>query len=211
MNENQLQELMVPIFAFLGCRTPESWLNSAQNDLSTLLIDHAHCEKKAASTALMLIQRYPEQLTLLNKMSRLAREELRHFEQVLSIMKKRGIPFKNITASRYAKGLREHCRDHEPARLIDTLIVGGYIEARSCERFYSLMPRLPQDIASFYRKLLQSEARHFEDYIQLAHSVSAGDDCEVRITHFRQIEVDLVLNEDGLFRFHSGQPHQESA
>jgi tRNA-(ms[2]io[6]A)-hydroxylase len=96
------------------------------------MTDHANCEKKAAGTALNLLFRYSNDTTLMDWLSRLAREELRHFEQVLAIMKKRGLSFRTLSAARYAGGLRELVRTHEPARLVDTLIAGAFIEARSC-------------------------------------------------------------------------------
>ena len=96
------------------------------------MIDHANCEKKAAATAMSLMHRYTDNTALLNKMSRLAREELRHFEQVLKLMSQRGITYESVTASRYAQGLRDQVRKKDPQKLVDTLIVGALIEARSC-------------------------------------------------------------------------------
>ena len=128
-----------PVGDFLGSSTPAAWLDRALADLDTLLIDHANCEKKAASTALSLLYRYVDRPQLLHKLSRLAREELRHFEQVLTILKRRNVPYEHITASRYAAGLMGHVRKEEPGRLVDTLIVGAFIEARSCERFAALV------------------------------------------------------------------------
>ena len=142
-----------PINEFLGCSTPAAWIERACNDLPTLLLDHANCEKKAASTAMNLIYRYPDEYSLCQRMSRLAREELRHFEQVLKIIKQRKIPVVFLTASRYAGELRRYCRHVEPERLIDTLIVGAFIEARSCERFAALIPHLDEHLAAFYLTL----------------------------------------------------------
>ena len=188
---------------FLLCATPRGWVESALSNLDILLIDHANCEKKAAATALNLTFRYPEHLELQNKMSRLAREELRHFEQVLALMKKRAIPYRPISASRYAGLLRKHIRTYEPARMIDTLLVGAFIEARSCERFEAVVPELDQDIGSFYQSLLKSEHRHFQDYLKLAISV-AGYDLADRIQVFAEADRDAVESEDREFRFHSG-------
>src|SRR5690606_34317742 len=148
-----------------------------------LLLDHANCEKKAASTAINLIYRYVENFDLLNKMSRLAREELRHFEQVIGFMQKRGIPYEQIPAARYAAELRKPVRTHEPAKLVDTLIVGAIIEARSCERFAKLAPHLDEELANFYNSLLKSEARHFKDYLNLA-SEAAGKNIDERVQFF---------------------------
>src|SRR3990167_6791777 len=106
--------------------------------------------------------RYVDRPQLLHKMSRLAREELRHFEQVLAILQRRGITYTHLTSSRYAAELRQAVRTHEPGRLVDTLIVGAFIEARSCERFAKLAPHLDAELGDFYNTLLKSETRHFE-------------------------------------------------
>ena len=192
---------------FLGCETPQEWIEFARDpaQLEVLLTDHAHCEKKAASTAMTLMFRYVNHPTLLNKMSRLAREELIHFEQVLAIMKERGLTYGHLSSSSYAAGLHEHIRTAEPDRLVDILIVGAFIEARSCERFAALAPHLDEVLAKFYRSLLRSEGRHYQDYLQLARE-HAGQDISERIDAFRQIELKLILAEDSKFRFHSGVP-----
>lgn len=197
-----------PVRAFLACATPEAWIAAAAQPerLSLLLIDHANCEKKAAATAMSLMHRHVEQHTLLQKMSRLAREELRHFEQVTKIMKKRGIAYQPISASRYAAGLRELARNKDPGRLVDTLIIGALIEARSCERFAALAPYLDEELATFYSSLLKSEARHFEDYLRLAEGVGSAAEVESRLTVLRAREAELVTSPDAEFRFHSGVP-----
>ncbi|WP_461482612.1 MiaE family protein [Porticoccus sp.] len=194
------------IQAFLPCPTPDHWVKEAKDpqNLEILLIDHANCEKKAASTALNLIYRYVDNFELLNKMSRLAREEMRHFEQVIAIMKKRGIEYRNISAARYAAGLREKVRTHEPAKLVDTLIVGAFIEARSCERFAKLAPHLDEELQKFYLSLLTSEGRHYRDYLNLARQAGGAQEVEKRIAVFREQEQQLVEAQDSEFRFHSG-------
>ena len=194
------------IQAFLPCRTPDAWVAAAlQPDQEpTLLIDHANCEKKAAATALALMHRYTDNLVLLNKMSRLAREELRHFEQVIKIMAARDITYEPLSASRYAQGLHKGVRRQEPGRLIDTLIVGALIEARSCERFVRLAPELDKELGDFYFSLLKSEARHYSDYLRLAESLASDGDLADRLEYFRGLEAGLVESEDTEFRFHSG-------
>jgi tRNA-(ms[2]io[6]A)-hydroxylase len=169
-----------------------------------LLIDHANCEKKAASTALNLMYRYVDNFDLLNKMSRLAREELRHFEQVIAIMKRRNIEYRQITASRYAVKLREAVRPNDPDKLVDILIVGALIEARSCERFARLAPFLDQELKSFYLSLLKSEGRHFKDYLKLAETVASQQEVSERLDVFLAIEKQLIESPDSEFRFHSG-------
>lgn len=191
------------LVAFLPCATPDAWVEQALAHPQELLIDHANCEKKAASTALNLMFRYIDKPDLLQKMSRLAREELRHFEQVIALMTKRGVMYRGLSASHYAQRLRQHVRTVEPGRLVDTLIVGAFIEARSCERFAKLAPHLDEELGDFYRSLLKSEARHYQDYLKLAHSYAAGP-IDDRIALFSEQEAQAVLADDQEFRFHSG-------
>ena len=191
------------ILDFLPCETPQAWVDAALQHPEELLIDHANCEKKAAGTALNLMFRYVDKLELLNKMSRLAREELRHFEQVLAIMKKRGVAYRHISSSRYANGLRELARSSDPGKLIDILVCGALIEARSCERFAKIAPQLDDELRDFYLSLLKSESRHFKDYLTLAEAY-AGEPIEERIELFRQRERELIESSDTVFRFHSG-------
>ena len=192
------------IQSFLLCETPDSWIQAALREPELLLIDHANCEKKAAGTALNLMYRYVDDYNLLNKMSRLAREELRHFEQVIAIMKQRGIAYEQITASRYAAELRKGVRTSEPGRLVDTMIVGAIIEARSCERFAKLAPHLDDELKKFYESLLKSEERHYRDYLSLARRAAGGDCILARTRFFLEKDRALVLEQDNDFRFHSG-------
>ncbi|GAB1270179.1 tRNA isopentenyl-2-thiomethyl-A-37 hydroxylase MiaE [Aurantivibrio infirmus] len=194
---------LTSIKQFLLCETPDTWLENALVNQDLLLIDHANCEKKAASTAMNLMYRYVEHMELLNKMSKLAREELRHFEQVIAIMADRNIAYEQIEAARYAGELRKLVATHEPQKLIDTLIVGAIIEARSCERFAKLAPHLDEELNRFYSSLLKSESRHFQDYLQLAEQ-AAGKGIEERVMRFLTKEKELIEKEDSVFRFHSG-------
>ena len=197
--------LLSAIEAVLPCPTPDAWLQAACAQPALLLIDHANCEKKAAGTALNLLYRYVDRPELLYRMSRLAREELRHFEQVISILGKRGIEYVQIPPARYAAGLHKLVRTHEPARLVDTLIVGAFIEARSCERFAKLAPLLDGELERFYVGLLNSEARHFQAYLKLAERYAAGP-IDDRIAVFAERERELIEAPDEVFRFHSGPP-----
>ncbi|WP_299769357.1 tRNA isopentenyl-2-thiomethyl-A-37 hydroxylase MiaE [uncultured Pseudoteredinibacter sp.] len=192
------------IHSFLWCETPDAWIEQALQYQDLMLIDHANCEKKAAGTAMNLMYRYVDDFELLNKMSRLAREELRHFEQVIAIMESRGIAYPQIQASRYAAELRKPIRTHEPGRLIDTLIVGAIIEARSCERFNKLAPFLDEELKKFYFSLLKSEARHYQDYLGLAKKAAAGEAIDERVDIFLTLDKKLVESGDSEFRFHSG-------
>jgi len=190
---------------FLACPTPAAWVEWALQHPETLLIDHAHCEKKAASTAINLMFRYVDRPELLDALSRLAREELLHFEQVLDILRKRGVVYDHMTPSRYAGGMRQHMRTKEPERLIDILIIGAFIEARSCERFAALAPHVDEELGRYYKFLLKSESRHFEDYLTLA-KLYTNTDISERIAFFREQEKLLVEGVDSEFRFHAGVP-----
>jgi tRNA-(ms[2]io[6]A)-hydroxylase len=196
------------IAAFLAAPTPEAWLAAAVERLPELLLDHANCELKAASTALGFLYRYPERHELAQRMSRLAREELRHFEQVRELLAGQGVGFERLSASRYAGALRDAVRPGEPERLLDLLLVGALIEARSCERFARLAPRLPEPLAGFYAGLLRSESRHFENYLAFARRETVPESAviDARLAELRQIEARLVTEPDAEFRFHSGPP-----
>lgn len=201
MSTTVLQEIQ----QFLGCETPDSWIEAALQNQDLLLIDHAHCEKKAASTAMRLIYRYVDNTELLNKMARLAREELIHFEQVIAIMESRGIAYRHLSSARYAAEMIAQARTYEPAKLVDVLIIGAFIEARSCERFAKLAPHLDDELAKFYRSLLKSEGRHYQDYLGLAEKAAGGDISE-RVAEYRAFEQKLIEAPDTEFRFHSGVP-----
>jgi tRNA-(ms[2]io[6]A)-hydroxylase len=196
----------IDIHDFLACPTPAAWVEAALADQETLLIDHKTNEYKAASTAMALIAKYNQALDLVNFMSRLAREELVHHEQVLRIMRKRRIEPRPVSASRYASGLRKLVRNHEPQKLVDTLVVGAFIEARSCERFESLVPHLDEELGKFYGGLLKSEARHFQGYLKLAYLYGEADDVVRSVERVREAERELIESVDDEFRFHSGVP-----
>ena len=191
--------------SFLRCKTPDSWLAQVGNNLPTLLIDHANCEKNAASTALNLIYRYVDKPKLMLQLSKLAREELRHFEQVLGILKAREIEYVHVSSSRYAGSLREGVRTFEPARLVDLLIVSAIVEARSCERFSRMVDVLDSELATFYTSLLNSEARHFNVYLKMARQY-ADEQIDDRVQFFLEVDQRLVESQDEQFRFHSGVP-----
>ena len=142
---------------------------------------------------------------LIDKMVLLIKEELHHFYQVLEIMDEYGVPYEHLTSSRYAKGMLRHVTSYEPETLVDKLIVGAYIEARSCERFAALAPHVDKRLGDFYVSLLRSEARHYQDYLTLATEI-AGKDISDRVRFFGEIEAELISTPDESFRFHSGVP-----
>jgi tRNA-(ms[2]io[6]A)-hydroxylase len=190
----------------LKAPTPESWFAAVPGHLHELLLDHANCEKKAASTALALMFAYPEDFALARQLSRLAREELRHFEQVQKHLESAGLAYRRLRPSRYAEGLRSAVGRAEPARRLDLLLCGALIEARSCERFEGLAPRLPEPLSGFYRGLQESEARHFTLYLDFArrHAVAQGLDLDARLSALADVEAHLATTPDKEFRFHSG-------
>lgn len=202
---DKLAVSLAAIDNFLPCPTPDAWISAALTRLPVLLIDHANCEKKAASTAVSLIYRYSDRFDLLNKMSRLAREELRHFEQVIQIMKRREVAYDHVSACNYAGELRKLVATTEPQKLVDTLIISAFIEARSCERFAKLAPHLDEELESFYLSLLKSEARHFSDYLKLAEQYADGD-INQRVASIAESEQALITTPCEEFRFHSGPP-----
>ena len=191
---------------FLYCSSPTAWVEAAAVRLPELRIDHANCEKKAAGTALNLMFRYTRQHELLMRLSKLAREELRHFEQVSTLLRARDIKYVNVPAARYAGGLRREVRTLEPARLIDLLIVGAVVEARSCERFEVLQTVLDSELATFYAGLAESEARHFLTYLDLATALTSETDLRARMATFLEVEAQLISEPDPGFGFHSGPP-----
>lgn len=197
---------LTSIYQFLGCRTTQTWVEAALNNLPTIIQDHANCEKKAAGTAMNLIFRYESSYDLQRKLAQLIREEMLHYEQVLGIMHERGQEWKYISAGRYAKGMLAHKRTYEPAAMVDILIIGAFIEARSCERFAALAEVIEdRRLAKYYRYLLKSESRHFEDYLALAQSL-ADESIDDRVTLFREVEAELIASPDSELRFHSGVP-----
>lgn len=213
MSNLNYDELIQPVIAFLGCETPKAWLDEALNNLPLLMQDHANCEKKAASTAMNLMFRYSFFSDLQTKLAQLVREEMLHYEQVLEFMSKRGQKWEGLSAGRYAGGLRKEIRTYEPEALIDVMVIGAFVEARSCERFYALAPLVDDELGKYYRYLLKSESRHYEDYLTLALDVAKSaklkdpeENIQQRIEYIREVEKNLILEPDILFRFHSGVP-----
>jgi tRNA 2-(methylsulfanyl)-N6-isopentenyladenosine37 hydroxylase len=183
--------------------TPLAWVEDAVKHWRQLLPDHANCEKKAASTALSLMFAYPEDRPLMLALSRLAREELRHFEQVTRTMSMLGVAFARERPGRYAQALRSTLRSADPGRRLDLLLMGALIEARSAERFALLAPRLPPPLAQLYAELGTAEARHFELYLGFARA-SAPAEWRTRLAALAAHEAQLATAPDRTLRFHSG-------
>lgn len=191
--------------SILRAATPPGWVAVAVAQLPALLNDHASCEKKAASTALALMFAYAEDAGLTLALARLAREELRHYEQVVKLMTTLGFPLARERPGRYAAGLRAGVASAEPERKLDLLLCGALIEARSCERFRLLAPGLPAEVAGFYAQLATSEARHFELYLAQARRIAPGR-WQQRLAVLAEREAGLATQPDAEFRFHSGPP-----
>ncbi|MFM7066374.1 MAG: tRNA-(ms[2]io[6]A)-hydroxylase [Gammaproteobacteria bacterium] len=188
--------------------TPAAWLDEAVRQRDLLVIDHANCEKKAASTALSLMFTYAEDERLTLQLSRLAREELRHFEQVRKVARDLGVRFTRLGPGRYAEQLRRTVRKNEPGRQLDVLLCGALIEARSCERFHALVPVIGEPLGSFFAGLEAAESRHQSLYLDLArsHAERSGEDWSVRLRQLQAVESELITTPDPVFRFHSGVP-----
>jgi tRNA-(ms[2]io[6]A)-hydroxylase len=192
----------------LRAATPASWVSRACATRDILLIDHANCEKKAASTALSLMFAYAEDLELTGKMSRLAREELRHYEQVAKLLKTLKVAPQRLAPGRYAERLRRLVAKSEPQREVDLMICGALIEARSCERFAVLGDAIGGPPAELFRGLHNAEARHYGVYLDLARRAAQRHDrpLDSRIEEFALLEAQLITGPDECFRFHSGAP-----
>jgi tRNA-(ms[2]io[6]A)-hydroxylase len=194
----------------LRAATPDAWIAAACAYPELLLIDHANCEKKAASTALALMFAYAEDLRLTEKMSRLAREELRHYEQVAKMIGALKIAPRRLAPGRYAMQLRRLVANSEPRRQVDLMICGAFIEARSCERFAALATAIGAPLDDLFRGLHAAEARHYQLYLDLGARAAAraGVNFGERIAAFAVREAQLITDPDALFRFHSGPPEQ---
>ena len=188
--------------------TPADWIAQACAMPDVLLIDHANCEKKAASTALALMFAYAEDLELTGKMSRLAREELRHYEQVAKLIRSLGVAPHRLAPGRYAERMRRLVAKSEPHREVDLMICGAFIEARSCERFAALWPAIGAPLSDLFQGLHNAEARHYKVYLDLAGRAAkrAGVVLPARIEEFAELEAELITLPDAVFRFHSGPP-----
>jgi tRNA-(ms[2]io[6]A)-hydroxylase len=167
----------LPIIKFLKQSTSEAWVNQAIYNLDTILLDHSHCERKAAGAALNLMFRYPSSVKLVRTLTAIAQEELEHFEQVNQWLDRRGVSLGPLSSPPYAAGLKAQIRRNEPDRMLDLLLVSALIEARSHERLGLLAITCPEpDLAKFYSGLMASEARHYGVYWMLATTYF---ECEV--------------------------------
>lgn len=200
----------------LASRTDPSWGDRALAHLDEVLLDHAHCEKRAASTAIGLVFRYPALPVLAVPLARLAREELEHFERVVGHVRRRGREFGRLTASPYAAALMAAITPTEPARAVETLLGCALIEARSCERMQTLAhafdraqargDAIDDELAELYRDLLACEARHHNDYVELARELSARADVDERLARLAQHEARVIADAPAIARLHAAMP-----
>jgi len=189
---------------FLQQPTTTAWVDQALANLDTILLDHSHCERKAAGVALNLMFRYPSNTKLVRSLTTIAQEELEHFEQVNQILERRGIPLGPLAAPPYGAGLRAQIRPQEPHRLLDSLLVSGLIEARSHERLGLLGAHCPEpELAAFYRGLMASEARHYGIYWVLATTYCDRDIVNRRLEELSLIESELLTTLHPEPRIHS--------
>jgi tRNA-(ms[2]io[6]A)-hydroxylase len=188
----------------LAAPTPERWLEQVEANLDLLLIDHAHCEKKAAGVAMNLLFSYVEHADLTRAMTEIVAEELDHFHQVRAILDRRGIRFYKLPPSNYGSKLHELVGKDEPQRAVDRLLVAGLIEARSCERFGLLRDRLAdQELAAFFGSLFESEARHHSTYVRLAKAFQPEDTVHRRLAELAEAEARIMAAGDERPRMHS--------
>lgn len=188
----------------LQSATSERWLQQVDENLDDVLIDHAHCEKKAAACALQLLNDYITDRALCDAMSEIVNEELEHFGQVLDLLEKRGVRFRIITPSSYGKRLHALIRKEEPGRAIDRLLVAGLIEARSCERFSRLREHIQdRELAEFYGSLFESEARHHSAYVRIAKRFGSDEEVRARLDELSREEARIIEQGDDFARMHS--------
>jgi tRNA 2-(methylsulfanyl)-N6-isopentenyladenosine37 hydroxylase len=188
----------------LKSSTLPRWWEQIQGNLDLLLIDHAHCEKKAAGTAMNLIFAYVDRVELCRELSAIVVEELEHFGMVLDLLERRGIRFRRLTPSNYGRQLNELIAKQEPQKAVDRLLVAGLIEARSCERFGILRERLPdRELAGFYDNLFESEARHHSTYVRLAKLFGMDEVVQRRLDELATAEAEIIARGDEEPRMHS--------
>jgi tRNA-(ms[2]io[6]A)-hydroxylase len=188
----------------LQSATPERWLRQVGEHLDQILIDHAHCEKKAAGTAMNLFFAYVENQDLCQAMTEIVNEELAHFHLVIDLLNRRGIRFRRQTPSQYGRRLNDLVRKQEPQRAVDRLLVAGLIEARSCERFDLLRKHIQdRELADFYESLFESEARHHSTYVRLAKHFASDEVIHARLKELAAEEARIIAEGEELPRMHS--------
>ena len=188
----------------LHCLTPDRWFEQVESQLEPLLLDHAHCEKKAAGTAMNLIFAYVDRTDFVRALKEIVVEELDHFQQVLDLLAARSMKFRRLTPSSYGARLSELIRKQEPGKAVDRCLVAALIEARSCERFAILRDRLQdRELAEFYGSLFESEARHHATYVEFAKLFASAEEVARRLEELSALEAEIVQQGDPMPRVHS--------
>jgi tRNA-(ms[2]io[6]A)-hydroxylase len=188
----------------LKSTSPPRWLAQVEDHVEELLLDHAHCEKKAAGTAMNLIFAYVDRVDLVRELSAIVEEELAHFRLVLDLIQSRGICFRRLKPSSYGARLNELVRRDEPQRAVDRLLVAALIEARSCERFALLRDHLAdRQLSDFYGSLFESEARHHATYVRFAKEFAAEETVHARLEELAEREAEIIAAGDDAARVHS--------
>jgi tRNA-(ms[2]io[6]A)-hydroxylase len=174
--------------------TNPEWIDIAAQHPIEILIDHAHCEKKAASNAISMITRYPEKDTLVQEMITIIQEETEHFERVVKLLREKGYSLTKDKGSMYAQKLSKHIRKEEPCKLLDFLLVDALIEARSCERFSVLYnsDKIPEELRTLYRELFESEAGHYRTFTDIAREYFPKEEVRERLHELAKAEAEIV-------------------
>ncbi|WGV25004.1 tRNA-(ms[2]io[6]A)-hydroxylase [Halotia branconii] len=195
---------VLPTINALKQPTSDAWVKQAIANLDIILLDHSHCERKAAGVALNLMFRYPSNTKMVRELTAIAREELEHFELVNQWLERRNIPLAPLPPPPYGAGLRAAVRPQEPHRFLDSLLVTGLIEARSHERLGLLATHCPEpELTKFYRGLMASEARHFGTYWVLADTYFDREVVIQRLDELATVESELLVNLYSEPRIHS--------
>tara|TARA_Y100000994_G_scaffold190496_1_gene159536 strand:+ start:79 stop:687 length:609 start_codon:yes stop_codon:yes gene_type:complete len=189
---------------YLSSLSSDDWMQLALSNPIEILIDHAHCERKAAGVAIQLMFKYPSEPDLAEVLSPIAREELEHFEKILYFLKDLGHSLKALKPPPYGAELAKFIRKQEPYRMLDSFLIAGLIEARSHERLSLLA--LNSKLKSFkllYESLLESEARHFGIYWKLAQTKYSKDETFQRLEELSRVETKILSQTFSLPRVHS--------
>ncbi|MEM0924419.1 MAG: tRNA-(ms[2]io[6]A)-hydroxylase [Planctomycetota bacterium] len=190
----------------LQSESTSRWLAQVDAQLDEVLIDHAHCERKAASTAMNLMNSYTDNRPLCVEMTRIIEEELEHFHMVMAVLDERGIAFRRLSSGHYGRELNALTRQKEPDRAVDRLLIASLIEARSCERFRLLAEHIRErdpKLAEFYAGLFESEARHHTTYVKIAETYATRDVVMQRLDQLSVEESEIIAKGSDLARMHS--------
>lgn len=178
----------------LQSSTNPEWIAVASAHIDDIIIDHAHCEKKAAANAMSMVQRYPDKPHLVREMIAILKEEWEHFELCFDELQRRGVTMTRDKGDFYAQELAKLARKQEPERCLDLLLIDALIEARSCERFsiLSKCEDIPDDLRKFYYSLLASEAGHYRMFTDLAREYYPADEVKARLNELSTAEAEII-------------------